>query len=156
MVKGLKEYKKIKVTEHDALIGTFKTIELKLLGEAFSTIKARLDMIRKLTFLAKRSEWAMVKVSFITILNKMLSNKMKIKNYYHNQELKLKSMLFEMLKSNSHHIQSQIVKVREVVLAYDKITFISSLKKEAKMRRKVELAERVHEISEKRKLYSCL
>lgn len=98
----------------------------------------------------------MVKVSFITILNKMLSNKMKIKNYYHNQELKLKSMLFEMLKSNSHHIQSQIVKVREVVLAYDKITFISSLKKEAKMRRKVELAERVHEISEKRKLYSCL
>ena len=38
----------------------------------------------------KKSEYIIQKMAFITILNKMISNKMKIKHFYDKKELKLK------------------------------------------------------------------
>ena len=43
----------------------------------------------------------MVKMSFMTILNRMLSKKMKMKTFAHKQDNKLKKKLLDLLKRNT-------------------------------------------------------
>jgi hypothetical protein len=66
--------------------------------------------------LVKRSEWVTLKVSFVTILNRMLSSKMKIKAFYHQQENKLKGKLLDLLKRNSEFMQTQRDAVERVAV----------------------------------------
>ena len=51
--------------------------------------------------LFRQTEKTVLKVSFITILNRMLSKKLKIKAFTTKQNLKIKSKLFELLQTNA-------------------------------------------------------
>lgn len=50
----------------------------------------------------------------MTILNRMLSSKMKIKAFYNQQENKLKNKLFQMLKDNSKYMNTQKMEIAKV------------------------------------------
>lgn len=67
-----------------------------------------------MTRLVSRSEYVILKTSFMTILNRMLSSKMKIKAFYNQQENKLKNKLFQMLKDNSKYMNTQRMEIAKV------------------------------------------
>lgn len=74
----------------------------------------------------------MLKVSFVTILNRMLSSKMKIKAFYLKQEAKLKGMLFSLLTANCAHVTAQKHKISQISLQFSKVRFVRCLKEDLK------------------------
>lgn len=64
--------------------------------------------------LFKKTEFVVTKISFVTILNRMLSKKMKIKSFAAKQELKLKQKLFNLLISNSELLETSGLKARGI------------------------------------------
>ena len=99
--KSFSLYKSISLNQYEALNNIFSSLRIKKLRETFTDIRTHSDLSSKMQKLVSRSEWVVLKVSFVTILNRMLSNKMKIKAFYHQQEIKLKEKLFDLLKRNS-------------------------------------------------------
>jgi nucleoid-associated protein YejK len=85
--------------------------------------------------LITKSEWIVTKVSFLTILNRMLSNKMRIKAFYQQQESKLKGKLFDLLKRNSEFMAAQREMVEKVAVEFSKARLVKNLRKEIADRR---------------------
>lgn len=75
----------------------------------------------------KVSEYIALKVSFITILNKMLSKKMKIKKFSTKKDTQLKRKLFNMLLSNSEHLHLSMNKAQLFYFAYIKKQFLHNM-----------------------------
>jgi hypothetical protein len=98
----------------------------------------------------------MLKVSFITILNRMLSNKMKMKNFNEQQGLKLKGKLFELLKFNCAFMASQRANVQKVALEYSKRRLILNLRKDLQYSRSEYQAEKIHQKANKRQFFRII
>ena len=98
----------------------------------------------------------MLKVSFVTILNRMLSSKMKIKAFYVKQETKLKSILFSLLTANCTHVAAQRSKIQQVSLHFSKIRFVRCLKEDLKCKKAQQQVEKIHEKSDKKKLFEIV
>ena len=84
--------------------------------------------MKKIEKLTEKCEYIALKVSFITILNKMLSKKMKIKSFCGKQDIKLKRMLFDMLITNSEHLQTCSDQASLICVKLTKKEFINKLK----------------------------
>jgi hypothetical protein len=65
----------------------------------------------------------------------MLSNKMRIKTFYQQQESKLKGKLFDLLKRNSEFMAAQREMVEKVAVEFSKARLVKNLRKEIADRR---------------------
>ena len=85
-------------------------------------------MVQKLEKLIGKSQYILQKLSFVTILNRMISKKMKMKNFISKQENTLKRKLFNLFLTHKTMMNESKLRAVDCFKSVVKKEFLTKLK----------------------------